>query len=433
MFKMNKENLQFNKKYILYFFKFLNKKQINYFLLGYNNQFPNKIFSDIDLYIDFKDFTDLKKIVLGFCNNYGLRINNVIRHEFNSFYFILNKKIKKKNFYIKLDICNSYVANSRKLIDFKSAKKIKKNYKSFYYFVLDDYYNIYYYFLKKIIKNDFNEKQFFILKETYSKLKSQYFINFFGFKAYKIFSDCFTNANYKIFLKKKDNVYKKIIKLNYFNYIHFFKKLFFRYKYKTGLHVAILGIDGSGKTTQINLIQNSNLKYSFRNVFTQHLFGKKRLNKKINKPYMLKNYGYFLSFIKITYLYLSFLYNFLTKLYFKKICSTLIINDRYFEDIIVDPQRYRIGKFNFVLKYLYIFLPKPDVTFFLKTKSKILSKRKNEVKNTRLNSLTKNYSDFCKKNKYIKVINADQKIEKINILLENLINDYLIKRLKKIH
>ena len=96
MFKMNKENLQFNKKYILYFFKFLNKKQINYFLLGYNNQFPNKIFSDIDLYIDFKDFTDLKKIVLGFCNNYGLRINNVIRHEFNSFYFILNKKIKKK-------------------------------------------------------------------------------------------------------------------------------------------------------------------------------------------------------------------------------------------------------------------------------------------------------------------------------------------------
>ena len=132
--------------------------------------------------------------------------------------------------------------------------------------MLDDYYNIYYYFLKKIIKNDFNEKQFFILKETYSKLKSQYFINFFGFKAYKIFSDCFTNANYKIFLKKKDNVYKKIIKLNYFNYIHFFKKLFFRYKYKTGLHVAILGIDGSGKTTQINLIQNSNLKYSFRNV-----------------------------------------------------------------------------------------------------------------------------------------------------------------------
>ena len=119
------------------------------------------------MYINFKNFTDLKNIVLSFCNNYGLTINNVIRHEFNSFYFILNKKLKKKNFYIKLDNCNSYIANSRKFIDFERANKKKKKYKSFYYFVLDDYYNIYYYFLKKIIKNDFNEKQFVILRNTF--------------------------------------------------------------------------------------------------------------------------------------------------------------------------------------------------------------------------------------------------------------------------
>ena len=103
------------------------------------------------------------------------------------------------------------------------------------------------------------------------------------------------------------------------------------------------------------------------------------------------------------------MYNFLTKVYFKKICSTLIINDRYFEDIIIDPQRYRIGKFNFVLKYLYIFLPKPDLTFFLKTKSKILSKRKNEIKYSRLNSLTKNYSNFCKKKNILKLLTLIRK------------------------
>ena len=49
--------------------------------------------------------------------------------------------------------------------------------------------------------------------------------------------------------------------------------------------------------------------------------------------------------------------NFLFIIYLKKIKSTFIINDRSFNDVVVDPYRYRIGKFHKFLNFIYgIFL-----------------------------------------------------------------------------
>ena len=120
---LSKKSLLFRKKISLKFVEFMNQQNIDYLFLGHISNFPTKLTSDIDFFIDFKNFDELKKIIKKFTNKYKLNISNIIRHEYNSYYFILSKKINKEFYFIALDICNSYVIKSRELIKFKNLKK----------------------------------------------------------------------------------------------------------------------------------------------------------------------------------------------------------------------------------------------------------------------------------------------------------------------
>ena len=131
----------------------MNQQNINYFL-GDISYFPSKITSDLDFYINFEKFNELKKIFKKFTKKFNLEISNVIRHEYNSYYIILSKKIKNDFYFIAFDVCNSFVIKSRKILDFKKSKKIliKKNKTK--YFIPSNSYLFYYYLIKKINKID---------------------------------------------------------------------------------------------------------------------------------------------------------------------------------------------------------------------------------------------------------------------------------------
>jgi|GEM_PF-4176225 len=60
--------------------------------------------------------------------------------------------------------------------------------------------------------------------------------------------------------------------------------------------------------------------------------------------------------------------------------TTLIIFDRDFDDIIVDPKRYRLANASLRLaRFLRVFLPKPDITFILDIPPDICHARKPEL------------------------------------------------------
>ena len=97
----------------------------------------------------------------------------------------------------------------------------------------------------------------------------------------------------------------------------------------------------------------------------------------------------------------------------KKIKSTLIINDRSFYDVIIDPYRYRIGKFHKFLNIIFKFMPEPDLTIYLDLNPKKLLSRKNELSMRKIIELTKKYQNVIFNCKYTK-IRSDKKINKIN-------------------
>ena len=60
---IKKETLLFRKKISQHFVHFMNQQNINYFFLGDISYFPSKIMSDLDFYINFEKYNDLKNLI----------------------------------------------------------------------------------------------------------------------------------------------------------------------------------------------------------------------------------------------------------------------------------------------------------------------------------------------------------------------------------
>ncbi len=424
----------FRKKEILNLFKYLNNKKNFYSVLGNLTNFPNKIKSDIDIYLNFKNSSELKILIKDFAKKRNLQIVNILQHEYNSFYFVLTKKINNDLFNITLDFCNYYTYNGMNLINFSNLKKIKVRSNNVFYFRLNNRDNFYYYFIKKILKGDINNESFKYLK------KNKYFIinsNFFNYSEKKVILNILKSKKFFLFLNKTKYLRKIITSNKNISFLNEIKRIFFRIKYQTGFHIAFLGVDGSGKSLQIDYLKNSIFRLFFRKTIIYHLFNlQTKQNKKKVIPY-LKSYGYFFSFLKILFLFFKFLRFYYVKIFLLKVKSTLIINDRSHLDVIIDPHRYGIFFHISFLKLLFKIFPKPDLTIYLDAKSDTILKRSNEIPKILVEKNLIKYQNNLKNKKNIFFINSNHNLSKIKndiskILLKYLINksNFTLKKIK---
>ena len=406
----------FRKNISLSFFKFLERKKIDYSYLGNTFNFPQKIKTDVDMYVDFKNIDDLKMILSKFTKRKNLEVINFIQHEFSHINVIVCNINKKDDEYLSLDICNEFVHLSRKLINFKQVQKKIFNKKEFNFKILDSKHEFLYYFLKKIIKKDIEKSSFLYLKKKFRSLKNYESQIFFSlddfillqkiFKTNKIFHFKFYNHYFKNKLidKKRKNFLKEIF------------RYFIRNKYKTGFHIVFLGCDGSGKSSQINSLINSKLNINvFRNYSVYHLYNKQFSKKNSPQlPYQKTSYNLTLSFVKILFLYFKFLFNYFFELYPRIRSSHLIISDRYYQDVIIDPKRYRIGHLKSFLNLIFKLLPKPDLIIILDSTVGSLIKRQNEINEKQIKDLVLKFKNYQKKCNYCIIVKSNNTIEKIN-------------------
>lgn len=159
-------------------------------------------------------------------------------------------------------------------------------------------------------------------------------------------------------------------------------RLIRRWFQPSGLFVCVLGPDGVGKSTLIeHLIQSVGSAFRRKRVFHWRpgLLGGKQATGPVTNPHGQSLRPAWLSvghlFARLLDYWLG--YCFVIRPLLAR--SGLVVFDRYFHDLIVDPKRYRYGGPMWLARVLSRIVPQPDVVLVLDAPEHVIFARKQEV------------------------------------------------------
>lgn len=158
----------------------------------------------------------------------------------------------------------------------------------------------------------------------------------------------------------------------------------------SGLMVAFLGTDGSGKSTIIQALPHAlNIEdtperlvyYHCRPYILQPSKAAKRLDldARCPEPHAEKPYGKVVSVGKLIFCLADYVLGYWLRVRRQVNDGKLVIFDRYYYDFYLDKVRYRMGIGDTWFRLMEWMVPKPDITFVLTGEAEPIWKRKQEI------------------------------------------------------
>lgn len=178
-----------------------------------------------------------------------------------------------------------------------------------------------------------------------------------------------------------------------------------------GYSVAVLGADGSGKSTVISMIDTVLSQALHNRVRYEHLrpnllpsiaglFGRPGVTGPVTAPHASKPSGFMGSLARLLYYSLDYLLGYWFKIYPALVKRpTLYVFDRYYYDYLVDPRRSRICLPRWIIKTIGFFIPQPDLILCLGTDPRVIHARKPELPIEEVERQVFELRRFCEKNK----------------------------------
>lgn len=435
-----------NTSVLIKFIKFLTNKNIDYVILGDTDKLPCTITSDIDISLSLGNYKNSISIIQEFANQEKINIIQVLQHEQVAYYFALVwfNDDGKINF-LHPDICTDYYRlgiafiSKKKLLN-NSEESLSKDGELKGFIVPKSDMRFIYYFIKRIDKKDIQEDHFKLilkewvsqrtsclkcLNEYWSKTDVQVLIKAFDGNSLTIITDNIYSLSKGLKYKRKTSIYDWLFEC--------YRKLS-RFFNPTGLLIVFLGPDGCGKSTIIQSISHD-LAPAFRQIHYQHLRPKLGCKKKedisISDPHRQTKRNVITSIIKIFYFLFDYVFGYYFTIKPKLVRSTLVIFDRYYHDILVDPKRYRYGG-PFCLAYLISrFIPKPDLVILLDAPAEILQSRKQEVPFTETVRQRQSYLELIKEMPNGVVVDASKPLQQVVQSVNKIIVKHMATRINK--
>ena len=156
--------------------------------------------------------------------------------------------------------------------------------------------------------------------------------------------------------------------------------------------IAIMGVDGSGKTTIAKHLNKRLKKSKYLHLKPYILFKDRR--RVVQNPHLEKKSSFGVSFLRLLSWLISYKVFFRSNKNFKA-----CIFDRYAHDILIDPIRYKHNLSKGLTKFILNYFPKPDLWVFLNPNLKTIKSRKHELPDKVLKHQVFNYSKFFKTQK----------------------------------
>ncbi|MEO8224936.1 MAG: thymidylate kinase-like protein, partial [Gammaproteobacteria bacterium] len=94
-----------------------------------------------------------------------------------------------------------------------------------------------------------------------------------------------------------------------------------------------------------------------------------------------------------------------------KVRSTLVMFDRYYHDMLVDPVRYRLPPGFAACQWLACLVPQPDLWLVLHASAETLIERKGELDHRSANALVRSYRELAARLPQASLIDTDRGLE----------------------
>jgi thymidylate kinase len=198
-------------------------------------------------------------------------------------------------------------------------------------------------------------------------------------------------------------------------------------QYSIGLHVAISGPDGVGKSTVSERVFDL-IDDHFAGIETSHLSTRTPRRKAVGigtAPYAKPPRGWLGSLAKVVYMMYGYHRLFWRGVRPHKRTGGIFWSDRYFTDLLADPARFRVQLPQWFLRLAWQLVPKPDLNLILVAVPDTIQERCDEIDLEQTRAQVQAYELLLAQSDQFIRIDAGLSIEDSSALICRMIMDRL--------
>lgn len=371
-----------------YALEILESGSVNYAVLHDWDELPDQLHSDLDIVLAPEELPRLKE---AFLRAAGARLVQVLQHEATSFYFVLAVEKENAVHFFPVDVATDYRRNGRVWFTAKELLQSRRRWKTFWVVAPDVEFR--YLLVKKILKAEIPARARERLQTLVTELGAgaeEMAQGLLGKRLGKKVNSWIRAGHWErleatIGRLRRALLWRKLWQepLNPVRYwVPELQRIWRRWKHPSGLFVAVLGPDGAGKSTLIQRLQKE-LQGAFRRTAVYHfrprLLEEKGDSRPVSNPHDKPPRSLPVTLLKLAYYWFDYTFGYLFNVRPTLTRSTLVLFDRYYHDLLVDPRRYRHRGTGAVTRLVGGCVPKPDLFIILNVRGEVSYVRKPEV------------------------------------------------------